>query len=218
MNRLGFLLAVALLGVPLTAFAQLCRGGVDFEGVSFQGQAQLELDERSSSYGLAGGFGGRAFFGTASLAARTYEWREGETIVFGVGGGHLFRNSFTTPALHCIEIRGDFGTGPDSPGAERADESSSSLTFELTTGLPLGGGAVQFTPFVGLAFRYSSVVTQTDETSNALNDSHTLVTVGLGMAAGDQYALQPYLQLPMGRAEGSDPVFGMRLSMNFGRR
>jgi hypothetical protein len=99
----------------------------------------------------------------------------------------------------------------------RADESSSSATLELLTGLPIGGTAVQFTPFLGMALRYASVVTQTDANSASVNDFHQLISLGLGMSGGS-FSLQTYAQVPLGRLGGSDPTFGMRFSMVLGRR
>ncbi len=207
-------IALALPIAPLTA--QLCRGGVDFSTSAVQGQLGVELETVSSLYALQGGKGGAHYFGMGLLGVRTYDNRPGNTYILGFGGGRTFQHTLTGKAIHCIEARGDFGTGPDAPGPVRADESSSSLTFELTTGLPLTvGRSMSLTPYVGIAARYASVVTTGDLTSRAVNDFYELVTIGVGISANGSYALQPYAQLPLGR-DTSDPVFGMKFSLNIG--
>jgi hypothetical protein len=209
-------LSSAIFAAP--AWAQPCRGGVDFAGHKAQGQFGLELEDHSSLFAVSGGLGGSRYFGLALLGVRTYDYREGNTYVFGFGGGRTFSHPLTGGAINCIEVRGDFGTGPDVNGPVRADESSSSLTFELTSGLPFDAGkSVSITPYLGFAARYASVVTTSDLTSNSENDFFELVTIGVGVSASEQFALQPYVQLPLGR-DTSEPVFGMRFSMNVGAK
>jgi hypothetical protein len=206
--------SIALTSSP--ALAQPCRGGVEFANHKMQGQLGMEFDGPSSLYALSGGLGGEHYFGLGLLGVRNYDNREGSTFVIGFGGGRTFEHSLTGKMIHCIEARGDFGTGPDAQGPVRADESSSSLTFELTSGLPLSAGSsMSITPYIGIAARYASVVTTFETESNAVNDFYELVTFGVGMSAGGSFALQPYVQLPLGR-DTSDPVFGMRFSMNIG--
>ena len=219
MKKSSATILFALSFLPAPALAQVCRGGVDFAISAAQGQAAVEIDNNSSVYSISGGKGGSRWYGLGSLAVRTYEVREGSTIILGIGGGRTFQYRRTGNARHCLELRGEFGTGPDRPGAVRADESSSAVTFEFISGLPLAAGrSTSVTPFAGFALRYSSVVTQGDLTSQSDKDFYELVTLGAGLTINSVYALQPYIQFPLGRDRKSDPVFGMRLSMSLGAR
>jgi hypothetical protein len=86
-------------------------------------------------------------------------------------------------------------------------------------GLPVAtNGALLVTPFVGIAARYASVVTQGELTSVAVKDFYEFVTLGAGLSLGSGYAVQPYLQLPLSRDVGGDPVVGMLLSLSFGSK
>jgi hypothetical protein len=209
--------SLALMLFPATLMAQVCRGGLSFEGVALQGQAGLEVESGNQSYGVSGGIGGAKWFGSGTLGVRTYDARSGSTVIVGFGGGRVFHPKSTGNAVHCLDLRGDFGTGPDATGPVRADESSSSLTLEYSVGLPMAAsGALRVTPYAGIAARYASVVTQGELTSIAVKDFYEFVTLGVGLSLGGGYAVQPYMQLPLGRDGGGDPVLGMRLSLNFG--
>jgi hypothetical protein len=211
--------AAAILVMPLELAAQVCRGGVSFATSALQGQAAVEVEPASTVYGMSGGKGDRRWYGLGTLAVRSYESRDGQTVIFGFGGGRTFTNRRTGRAQHCLELRAEFGTGPDAPGMVRADESSSNMTLEFTTGVPITAGrSLVVTPFGGLAARYASVVIQGDESSESIKDFYELLTLGFGLTLGGDYAVQPYAQFPLGRDEGGDPVFGMKVSLNFGAR
>jgi hypothetical protein len=154
-----------------------------------------------------------------TLGVRTYEAREGNTFIAEFSGGRSFSLPLTGTVVHCGEISALFGTGPDQPGAIRADESSSSMTFGLFSGLPLrGSGALTVTPFAGLAARYESIVVQGESSSVAENDFYELAILGVGLRLRDGASLQTFAQFSLGRDVPSDPTFGMRLSINVGAR
>jgi hypothetical protein len=209
--------AVTLLLAPGSLSAQLCRGGVSFGSATLQGQARVEVESGSTSYLVSGGKGSNDWYGIGTLGVRTYEARNGTTFVLGFGGGRNFQHQLTGRAQHCLELRGEFGTGPDAPGPVRADESSSHATLEFSAGYPLStAGSLTVTPFGGIGLRFESIVTQGDQTSVSDNDFYQLLSVGVGLTISGQVALQPSVQFPLGRDGGTEPVFTMRVSMNIG--
>ena len=211
--------ALAALVLPGSLVAQVCKGGIPHSSSAVQGQAALEVEKGSTLIGLSGGKGGDKWFGMASLGVRSYDARDGQTILFGFGGGRTFKTKFTGAAMHCLDIRGEFGTGPDRPGAIRADESSSNMTMEFSSGVPLvSGSSLSVTPFASAGIRYASVVTQFEESSVANKDFYEFFSLGVGLSVGGDVAVQPYALFPLSRDVGGDPVFGMRVSMAIGAR
>jgi hypothetical protein len=216
---------VLVVGLALSASsalaldAQVCRGGVDYNTSLVQGQIGFEVDDRSSLVAVSGGKGGPDWYGLGTIGFRTYDFRDGATVIFGFGGGRVFKHRFTGAAHNCVELRGEFGTGPDAKGPVRADESSSAMTLEASSGLPLRlGAATTLVPYGGFALRYASIVTQGDETSVSDKDFYELITVGLALGIRGAYAVQPYVQVPLGRDRSSDPLVGMRMSMSLGSK
>jgi hypothetical protein len=214
-----FALALAALALPGSLVAQVCKGGIPHSASAVQGQAAVEVEKGSTLIGLSGGKGGEKWFGMASLGVRSYDARDGETIIFGFGGGRTFKTKFTGTARHCLDIRGEFGTGPDRPGTERADESSSNMTLEFSTGVPLASSSsLAITPFATAGIRYASIVTQFEENSVANKDFYEFFSAGVGLSVGGDVSVQPYALFPLSRDIGGDPVFGMRVSMAIGAR
>jgi hypothetical protein len=210
--------AAWLLMIPAYSLpAQLCRGGVSFQDAAAQGQLRVEVESGSAAYLVSGGKGSANWYGIGTIGVRTYDARNGTTFVLGFGGGRNFRHELTGRAQHCLELRGEFGTGPDAPGPVRADESSSNATLEFSGGYPISAGShFTVTPFVGAALRVTSIVTQGEQTSVSDNDFYEFVTVGFGLTLNDVFAIQPCVQFPFGREDGGDAVFAVRLSINIG--
>jgi hypothetical protein len=216
----GILAASAALVVthsPLAA--QTCVGMPSFANGMVQVAGGGAFTEGANLYSGTLGLGAPAGpFAKVGLGRTSYDDLDGSSLDVGGQVGYQLAVGRSAKAELCPIAGFSLGFGPDDILGTGVDASTHGFDLGLALGTSLrGGSGLEVVPNAGLAFAYSRVKLEDATGSATSSESYALARFGLGLVFNSTVGVSPSVSVPVG-LDGSDPTFGLTLSVNFGGR
>lgn len=209
--------AVAVLATNVVADAQTCLGLAPFSAgrVQLGASADFGNDAQAFTGSLAVGSPAGAFGG---VLIGTVSYDDVDQNSTGVGGQLGWQLPIGTDGgVQLCPVGGVVYSFADDIEGSGTDVSSWNVLFGLQLGVATGTNPqFRLVPTAGAALAYTKTKVEgflnfeDDETFGILN-------FGLGFVVNSRVSILPSVDIPVG-LEDADPVFGIAVAVNFGRR
>jgi hypothetical protein len=213
MRLVGSILLLTFL-VARPAAAQLCSGSPSLAYAPYQASLGASFSDNVRGIEAAFAAGGQTIFGGAGVSILNFTDVDVRTAgVFGFAGAELAVDK-ENKIMFCPVVRFDVIAGPD---IGPVDVSTTSLQGGGTIGVIVSEmGDMQVVPFFGLALAYSRLRSEFAGTETTFSDTGGIADLGVGLIFNRTAGITPLVSIPFGIG-GSDFVFTVRFSFNFGR-
>ena len=163
------------------------------------------------------GFGSSIAFGGVSAQLSDYDNVGGTGKTIAVDGGL----SFVTGEKRNVSVCPIASLGHTSL-PDGGSSSYSSSTTDGTAGLAIGArvgtaSSVALIPFASLQAAYSRLSIDTPAANASSTDSYGLLSGGVSFVLSPTLLVRPLVQIPLG-LDGSNPSYGIGISLGFGKR
>jgi hypothetical protein len=205
------LLLTILVAKP--ASAQTCLGAPSFREAPYQVGVAASFTEglRQVDGTFAGG--GESLFAGAGVSALNFTDIDERTVGVSAFAGAELATDQRSRVLLCPIVRLGFLAGPDF-GA--VDLSSVTLQGGASIGvIAAQDGDLMVVPFFGLAAGYTRVTTEFGGVETSASDTGGVADLGVGLILTRTVGITPQVSIPFSSG-GSDAVFTIRLTFNFG--
>lgn len=196
------------------ASAQICLGAATFRDAPYQAAVAASFTEgvREVEGSFAGG--GESVFAGAGVSVVRFTPGNERTAGVSAFAGAEFATDQGDRVLLCPVVRLGFLAGPDFGPV---DVSSVALQGGASVGVIASQqGDLMVVPFFGLSAVYQRVSTDVGGIESSASDTGGVADLGVGLIFNRTVAITPLVSIPFS-AGGSDAVFTIRLSFNFGR-
>lgn len=210
--------ALALTALlPASAAAQACLGNASFANNHLQMTGDYTFSSDFDQLGASFVSGSNSVF--AGLGLNSYAFRGGDPNLRISGTvGYQVPVSASGRVQACPLLRASYGLATDDYNGTGGELTTQSYGF----GLALGGTMLQrsrfaLVPSVQASVQRDAFTVRGGFAPDDFSDTYGLVGVALGLVMNESLSLRPSMQLPL-NASFDDPVFGIALALNYGRR
>ncbi|WKW12226.1 hypothetical protein Strain138_001508 [Pseudogemmatithrix spongiicola] len=203
--------------VPATAAAQACLGNPSFATNHLQLAGDYTFSSDFDQLGASFVSGSNTVF--AGLGANSYSYRGGDPNLRLAGTlGYQVPITSSSRVQACPLLRASYGLATDDYNGTGGELTTRSYGF----GLALGGTLLQrprfaLVPSVQASVQRDAFTVRGGFAPDDVNDTYGLLGVALGFVMSESLSLRPSVQLPL-NASFDEPLFGIGLSLNYGRR
>jgi hypothetical protein len=214
MTRLvSALVLPALLLSASAAEAQFCIGSPTFRDAPLQATIGASFTDGARSVDGSFAGGGESIFAGAGLSVVNFTSIDVRAAGLSGFAGAEFAADSRNRVLVCPVISLGFLAGPDLGGI---DVSQASLQVGGSVGvIASDSNDMLVVPFFGLALVYDRVTTDIGGIETSASDTGAAANLGVGFIFNRNVGITPVLTVPFA-AGGSDAVFTLRFSFNFG--
>jgi hypothetical protein len=212
MRLMACVLLLAFL-VARPASAQTCLGAPSFRVAPYQAGVAASFTEglRQVDGTFAGG--GESVFAGAGVSVLNFTAIDERTAGVTAFAGAEFATDQRSRVLLCPIVRLGFLAGPD---IGPIDLSSVTLQGGANIGvIAAQDGDLMVVPFFGLAIGYTRVTSEIGDTETSASDTGGVAELGVGLILTRTVGITPQVSIPFSSG-GSDAVFTIRLTFNFG--
>lgn len=210
--------ALALTALlPASASAQACLGNASFANNHLQMTGDYTFSSDFDQLGASFVSGSNSVF--AGLGLNSYAFQGGDPNLRISGNvGYQVPVSASDRVQACPLLRVSYGLATDDYNGTGGELTTQSYGF----GLALGGTMLQrsrfaLVPSVQASVQRDAFTVRGGFAPDDFSDTYGLVGVALGLIMNESLSLRPSVQLPL-NASFDDPVFGIALALNYGRR
>jgi hypothetical protein len=222
MKRLSHLVAwisalFILLAPAGSARAQTCLGFASYEIAPVQLSASAAFSDDAKSYGGGVSFGGRGFFGGATVGGVNIDDLDATGLFVNVGAGYEVALDSRRTAFLCPAAAVGHLFGPNDIGGSGIDYSETDFAFGVAFGIVASDNQqVQVVPTAALAFNAADWKLE-DRFGQDVSDTETFASLdfGLGFVFSRMVSLKPSISIPIG-LENGNVSFGLAAGVNFG--
>lgn len=213
MRLLACVLLVTLVAAR-PASAQICLGSPSFSIAPYQVAVAASFTEgvREVEGTFAGG--NESVFAGAGGSVVRFTDADVRTAGVSAFAGAEFATDQRSRVLLCPVVRLGFLAGPD---IGPVDVSSVALQGGASIGVIASQeGDMMVVPFFGLSAVYQRFTTEIGGVESSGSDSGGVADLGVGLIFNRTVAITPLVSIPFSTG-GSDAIFTIRFSFNFGR-
>jgi hypothetical protein len=216
----GYLLVAfgSLLTLPVSsAQGQACIGLASLATRPMNLLVSAEFTDGAKAFTGRFGFGSSIAFGGIRGSIVDYDDIDGTAKVIGADGGLSFITGAQRNISFCPIVGLSYTNYPD---IEILGNSYGSSSTDGEAGIALGAtldaGTMSLIPFGSLRGVYSRFDVDVPN-SDSESDTYGILSAGLSFVLSDAFLIRPIINIPLG-LEGSDPSYGVGVSIGFGSR
>ncbi|HRQ77840.1 MAG TPA: hypothetical protein PLY94_04510 [Gemmatimonadaceae bacterium] len=209
--------ALLLAALPAVAVAQVCLGNASFANNHLQMSGAYTFTSDFDELGAAFTSGSNSVF--AGLGVSSYSVGGGDpNLRIGGSLGYQVPVSASGRVQACPLLRATYGLPTDDYNGTGGELTTQSYGL----GLAFGGVLLQrerlaLIPSVQASVQRDIFTIRGGLVPDDIADTYATVGLALGIVMNDALSLRPSVSLPM-NAAFDEPLFGIGLSLNYGRR
>lgn len=214
MRLMAGVLLLTILVAATPASAQTCLGAPSFRVAPYQVGVGASFTEglREVEGTFAGG--GESLFAGAGVSVLNFTDIDERTAGVSAFAGAEFATDQRSRVLLCPIVRLGFLAGPDFGPV---DLSSVTVQGGGSIGvIAAEDGDLMVVPFFGLSAAYTRVTTDIGGVEESASDTGGVADLGVGLILTRTVGITPQVSIPFSSG-GSDAVFTIRFTFNFGR-
>jgi hypothetical protein len=209
----SFLIGLALLGLMRSAaVAQTCTGLASYSRgpIQLAGHGSVVTEAGIHQLGASLGYGRtNSVFGDVSIGSTSADGVD-SYLSYGAGLGYQQKMGM----LQVCPVASYAIT--DLPDGFGVNNSASTATIGLAIGAAIGPRQLQLVPAGGISLEYVRTKAEDAFNSSTESDAYGVAHLGLGVVL-NSLSIRPDVSIPLG-IEGADPVVGVTVGFNFGKR
>ena len=207
-------MAIVLLLAASSAEAQFCGGNPSFRDEPYQvGVSTFFTDGARGVEGTFAG-GGESLFAGVGVSVTNFTAVDVRATGVAAFAGAEFATDQRSKVLLCPVLRLGFSSGPD---IGPVDVSTASVRGGATVGVIASDmDGLMVVPFFGLAAVYDRVTSDFGGVETSFSDTGGIADLGVGFLFNRNVGITPLISVPFSTG-GSDVIFTLRLSFNFGK-
>lgn len=217
-SRLSLLSALAL-SLPLASSklqAQSCLGYPSFSANHLQMNAGASFSADYEQFGANFVSGSNTIFAGLGVGGTRNSGSNSSLEARGLLGSQVPVGQSTRWQI-CPVINAMYGTGPDDLSLSGGDVTVAGAGFGLALGGELSRSETfAIVPSFQLGFQYERTNIE-GLGGDILTDTYGTMGVALGFVFSNQLSLRPSVTIPT-RENSNDPIFGISVALNYGRR
>jgi hypothetical protein len=203
-----------LLMAASAAEAQICTGNPSFRDGPLQ--VGIAASFSDGPRGVEGTFagGGESLFAGVGVSVTNFSGADVRSTGVNAFAGAEFATDRRSKVLLCPVVRVGFGSGPD---AGPVDVSTAFVQGGASIGVIASDmDGLMVVPFFGLSAVYDRVMTDFGGVETSFSDTGGIADLGVGFLFNRNVGITPLISVPFSTG-GSDVIFTLRFSFNFGK-
>lgn len=203
-----------VLGVAGAAEAQLCAGAPSFRDGPMQVGLGASFTDGARGVGGSFAYGGGSLFAGAGVSVLNFTEIDSLSTSITASAGADLQADDDGRVFVCPEGAVGFGVGPD---LGPVDVSTASVRGGGNVGIVASNTpGLRVIPTFGLFAIYSNVTSEFGSIEESASDTSGLANLGVGFVFNRNVGVLPLLSIPFSTVGGSDVVFTLQFTFNFG--
>lgn len=221
MRRAFTVLSFLSITAASAASAQICAGTAPFSAgpLRVSGIYQFVNDTKMYAAGVALGATDGGPFGGVYVGKATEKDVDETATTYGGHFGFSAPVGTTKKAEVCPMLTLDRLTASLETGFGSADLTGTRLGLGFGVGgIVSGSPTFDLIPFASAAYNRTTSEVSLAGSTDKFNDDIGILTLGAGFVFNKRVTILPNVQIPFGTEDDEDPLWGITLAFNFGKK